>query len=309
MLPDLTIRQLEYLIAVDEAPTWARAAAQVGVSPSALSQGLAELERRLGLSLFDREARRRQLRPAAVPVIAHARQVLGLTADLARWSERLRRGVTGRVRLGMIDAAAVVHLPERLQTFRRRHGEVELHLRVAPSASLLKLLVAGHLDLVVCVAPPRPLPGITSVPVLSEDLAVYGPPGQAIGRPAAWGPWVLYPSGSHTRAVVVAALRKLGAPLDVVAESHQPEVLREMVRLGTGWTVLPRAQAEDGARPLRDGRPLASRQLVLATRASAVRDPAVDLLVQHLLQEADGGARSRPGGRTPATRPSRRRSV
>ena len=74
MLPDLSIRQLEYLVAVDEAATWARAAALVGVSPSALSQGLAELERRLGVALFDREGRRRQLRPAAVPVVAHARR-------------------------------------------------------------------------------------------------------------------------------------------------------------------------------------------------------------------------------------------
>ena len=57
-LPDLTIRQLEYLVAVDEAATWAKAAATVGVSPSALSQGLAELERRLGIALFDRETRK-----------------------------------------------------------------------------------------------------------------------------------------------------------------------------------------------------------------------------------------------------------
>ena len=309
MLPDLTIRQLEYLVAVDEAPTWAHAAAQVGVSPSALSQGLAELERRLGMALFDREARRRQLRPGAVAVVAHARQVLGLTADLVRWSERLRRGVAGRVRLGMIDAAAVVHYPARLQAFRRRHDAVELHLRVAPSAALLKLLVAGHLDLAVCVAPPRAVAGLTCIPVLTEDLAVYGPPGQAVGRAATWGPWVLYPSGSHTRSVVVAALRALGAPLDVVAESHQPEVLREMVRLGAGWTVLPRSQAEHGPRPLRDGRPLGSRQLVLAMRASAVRDPAVDLLVEHLQATSPTPVTARRSRARGAARPTRRASV
>ena len=66
-LPDLTIRQLEYLVAVAEAPTWAEAADVVGVSPSALSQGLAELERRVGVELFDRVGRRRVLRPEARP--------------------------------------------------------------------------------------------------------------------------------------------------------------------------------------------------------------------------------------------------
>ena len=58
-LPDLTIRQLEYLVAVAEEPTWALAAQRVGVSPSALSQGLAELERRVDVPLFEAQARRK----------------------------------------------------------------------------------------------------------------------------------------------------------------------------------------------------------------------------------------------------------
>ncbi|HTV00710.1 MAG TPA: LysR family transcriptional regulator [Luteitalea sp.] len=293
MLPDISIRQLEYLVAVDEASTWARAASAVGVSPSALSQGLAELERRLGVALFDRESRRRALRPAAVPVVGHARQVLGLTADLSRWAERLKQGMAGRVRLGMIDAAAVVHFPEHLGTFRADHPDIELLIRVSPSASLLKLLVAGHLDLAVCVAPPRPVGGIETQALTTETLAVYAPPGSAIGRPASWGPWVLNPVGSHTRQVVVTELRRLGAPIDVVAESHQPDVLRELVRLGVGWTVLPSSQADEGARPLAGGRVLATRQLVVAMRASAVRDPAVQMLAARLHAPARRTRRAR----------------
>ena len=57
-LPDLSIRQLEYLVAVADAPTWADAANAVGVSASALSQGLAELERRIGIDLFERRSGR-----------------------------------------------------------------------------------------------------------------------------------------------------------------------------------------------------------------------------------------------------------
>jgi DNA-binding transcriptional LysR family regulator len=208
--------------------------------------------------------------------------VLGLTADLSRWAERLRRGVAGRVRLGMIDAAAVVHFPGHLRAFRAEHPEIDLHIRVSPSGSLLKLLVAGHLDLAVCVAPPRDVPGITTRLLQTEPLAVYAPPGLVTGKPATWGPWVLNPVGSHTRHVVVSELRRLGAPIEVVAESHQPEVLRELVRLGVGWTVLPSSQASDGQRPLTAVRALATRQLVLATRASAVGDPAVQLLATRL---------------------------
>ena len=289
-LPDLSIRQLEYLVAVDDEPTWAQAADSVGVSASALSQGLAELERRLGVSLFDRDGRRRHLRPSAQPVLAHARQVLGLTGDLARWADRQRTGAAGTVRLGMIDAAAVLHFPDTLRDFRGASPGVDILLRVAPSAQLLQWLVGGELDLIVCVEPPAGRADGTRpfdlTPLLVEELAVYGPPGTTSEDPASWGPWVLYPQGSHTRSLIVDHLRARGARLDVVAESHQPDVLREMVRFGTGWTVLPRSQAELGERPLDPGPTLLTRQLVVATRRGTVPDPAVDTLRDRLVAAA-----------------------
>ena len=283
-LPDLSIRQLEYLVAVAESSSWAAAAERVGVSPSALSQGLAELERRLGVALFERDGRRRRIRASAEPAVAHARHVLGLTGDLADWAARLREGHGGRLRLGMIDAAAVGHHSEVVRAFRVDHPDVDLRLRVAPSAPLIDLLIAGDLDLVVCDEPPHSIDSVDIEPLLTEQLAVYGPPGVSIGDPSTWGPWVLFPAGSHTRTVVVAELARLGAPLEIAAESHQPEVVREMVRLGSGWTVLPTSQAELGDRPLPPGRPLRTRQLVLATRRDSVRDPAVDLLAERLRQ-------------------------
>ncbi len=282
-LPDLSIRQLEYLVAVAEEPTWAAAAERVGVSASALSQGLSELERRVGVALFERDGRRRVVRPVASVVVDHARQVLGLTNDLAAWADRTRSGRSGAVRLGMIDAAAVVHFPDVLRRYRSDHPEVDLRLRVAPSSELLDLLVAGELDLVVCVEAPTPLDGIETTALMVEDLAVYAPPDTGRRRsPADWGPWVLFPTGSHTRALVVDELQRLGAPIDVVAESHQPEVLREMVQLGVGWTALPTSQAESGDRPLVRRRTLTTRRVVLATRAGSIRDPAADDLAATL---------------------------
>jgi len=283
-LPDLSIRQLEYLVAVADAPSWALAAEHVGVSPSALSQGLAELERRLGVPLFERDGRRRRIRASAQPAVGHARRVLGLTGDLADWANRLTGARAGRLRLGMIDAAAVGHHSELVRSFRLEHPDVDLRLRVAPSAPLLDLLISGELDLVVCVEPPVPIDSIDTERLLTEELAVYGPPDGDIDTPAAWGPWVLFPAGSHTRAVVVEALARFGAPLDVAAESHQPEVVREMVRLGSGWTVLPTIQAEHGDRALPPGRPLTSRQLVIAMRRDSVRDPVVDEFAERLRQ-------------------------
>ncbi len=281
-LPDISIRQLEYLVAVADAPTWALAAEATGVSPSALSQGLAELERRVGVPLFERRGRRRELRAAAGPVLDHARQVLGLTSDLAGWSHRLATGEQGSVRVGMIDAAAVVHFPDVLRGFRNGHPGVHLHLTVEPSRRLLDQLARGELDLVVCVRPPTAPAGIALTTVVVEELAVLAPPGTPVGRPAEWGPWVLFPRDSHTRGYVEDALRRRGAPVEIVAESHQPDVLREMVRLGVGWTVLPAGADGGDTRSLATGPRLIDRELAIATRDGAVVDPAVTALADAL---------------------------
>ena len=156
-LPDISIRQLEYLIAVADAPTWKVAADRVGVSASALSQGLAELERRIGVQLFEAHGRRRVLRTTCRPVLDHARLVVTSTSDLVDWARRLRTAATGRVRLGMIDVAAVTHFPRcTAGVSRRAKRRRPSPCRLQPSRALLSDLKSGALDLAVCVEPTTP---------------------------------------------------------------------------------------------------------------------------------------------------------
>ena len=283
-LPNLTVTQLEYLVAVNRADTWADAATELGVSPSALSQGLAELERRVGVPVFERQGRRRVVAPAAREVLTYAEAVVARTGDLARWAEGRRAGRTGTVRVGMIDAAAVHHFPDVLAAFRRDRPEVDLRLTVAPSGALVTALGRAELDLVVCVEPAAPVPGVTWTSLLSEPLRVYAPTGAQGRPPREWGPWVSFPVGATTRRVIEAAVAGAGASFEVVAESHQPEVLREMVRMGLGWTVLPVSQAEAGADPMVPARvrPLTERTLVVARRTDTVNDPAASALATAL---------------------------
>jgi DNA-binding transcriptional LysR family regulator len=216
-------------------------------------------------------------------VVRYAERVLADTGELARWVEERRTGRSGPLRVGMIDVAAVDHFSEALRGFRRDRPDVELRLTVAPSGEVLDQLGRGALDLAVCVAPESD-DGLEVTPLRDEPLAVYAPPGTKPGPPASWGPWVTFPAGSRTRAIIADALRTAGVRFDVVAESHQPEVLAEMVRLGVGWTVLPVVQAERGPDPLKRAvkGELARRTLVAAQRADRSPSPAADALMAAL---------------------------
>lgn len=286
-LPHVSLQQLAYLVAIAEEPSWAVAAASLHVSPSALSQGVAELERRIGMDLFIRDGRRRVPRPEARPVFDYARSVVVQTEDLVRWAETRRSGRTGSVSIGMIDVAAVHHFPEHLRLFRADRRGLAMELSVAPSAELCHRIAHGGLDLAVVVEPSDGFDELDTEFLLQEPLAVYAPPG-AGGPPATWGPWVLFPASSHTRRLVTDALNRLGASVEVTAESHQPEVLVQMMQLGMGWTVLPVSQAESGSTPLVRVHDLLERRLVVVRRRNRLDHPVADAFVD-LLRRAAGG--------------------
>ncbi len=279
MSSDWSLQQLGYLREVVRSTTWTEAAERLGVSQPALSQGLAQLERHLGVDLFERRGRHRVLTDAAAPLMELAERVLVAADDLSAVAARLSRGDLGPLRVGMIDVAALHTSPEAITTFRHRHPEVELRLMVAPSSRLLASLMAGALDLAVVVRPEELPAGVDSSSLVDEALRVYAPAATAGDLPAAeWGPWAMYPDGSTTRSIIERALRRAGAPTDAVSESDNPEVLRQMVRLGLGWAVLPASEADAGAHPLQAFRPepVARRSLVITRRADAPVDPRAE---------------------------------
>ncbi len=283
-LPQLTIQQLDYLVAVADHETWAEAAASLGVTPSALSQGLAELERRLGLTLFERVGRRRMIAESSGPIVDYARGVLAATSAVSRWVDALAAGELGRLRLGLIDIAITHHFATTLQGFVDERPDIDLRVSVAPSTQLLLGVRSDELDLAVLVDPGHDLNDVDVTPLIDEPLGVYGPPGCEHLPNSEWGPWVGFPPTSHTHQLIADALRDEGVEYRLVAESHQPEVLRQMVSLGLGWTVLPVAQAEDVENAITRVRsePLRLRRLSAIRRSSEVPNPLAALLLERL---------------------------
>jgi DNA-binding transcriptional LysR family regulator len=290
---NLHLHQLAYLREVARQGSLHRAAEVLHVSQPALSQALAELERRLGVPLFERAGRGRRPTGAGEEVIRFAAEVLALAEALERRLYAYREGEGGTLSVGMIDAAGLYVLPDAVRRFRETHPAVELKLAVATSGELLQRLRAHALDLAFVVGPVQE-PGLRAIEVLREPLYIYGPPGVA-GEPElcteqeATG-WVLYPEGSRTRAIIDRALAGAGIRPVVTLESGNPQVLRQMVALGLGRTILPPAIAESGAEgaALRRGALLAERPLCLVQRAGSPPDPRSDAFLRLVLPPPAG---------------------
>jgi len=279
--------QLAYLTAALDHGGWSDAATELDVSTSAFAQGIAELERRLGIALFTKEGRNRVPTPEAEAAAVYARTVLAELEGLERWAHEVRTGDVGQIRAGMIDTAAIHHFGETLVRFRSIHPGISVQLDVRPSAALFEALWSGELDVVVAVAPSNS-EGLELRPLVSEPLYVYAPPGTTVGKPETWGPWVGFPEGSRTRALATRELRRRGASVEVIAESSQPAVLCEMVRLGMGWTVLSAVDAEGEPHLLQRAvtQPVAERNLTLARRSDRSPTEALIRFMSMLISEA-----------------------
>src|SRR4051812_49611853 len=108
----LTLRQLQYVVAVAEARSFRRAAELCGVSQPSLSAQLAQLESVLGSRLFERERRPVLLTPAGEQIVARARRLLVDSDDLLGASRRLGDPLSGSLRIGVIPTISPYLLPE-----------------------------------------------------------------------------------------------------------------------------------------------------------------------------------------------------
>ncbi len=142
-----SLQQLVYLVAVDDHRHFGKAAEACFVSQPALSAQIRELERRLGVTLFERG--NRKVLPTAVgtAVIDRARGVLRDMDELVAAAHLDPAGLRGPLALGVIPTMAPYLLPGLLPVLTAAHRHVELHLHELKTAEILRLLRDGGLDL------------------------------------------------------------------------------------------------------------------------------------------------------------------
>ncbi|MSP22359.1 MAG: LysR family transcriptional regulator [Dehalococcoidia bacterium] len=278
LVPSIQLQQLAYLREAGRSGSLTEAAGRLGLSQPALSQSLTDLERRIGVPLFERAGRRRVLTEAGREAVSAAAEVLDRLDALRDRLEAGARGEAGTVRVGMIDAASLYLLPDAIRQYRKAHPTVDLRLVVDTSKELLRRLRSFDLDVAFVVGPPDD--DLSAVAILEEELHVYR--GASSTLDARTADWALYPASSRTRQLIEEALAREGIRPRVTLESANPEILRQMVALGLAWSVLPAAVAESGRVVLKlvRGTALVTRTLVAVRRLTASPDARVAALLE-----------------------------
>jgi DNA-binding transcriptional LysR family regulator len=143
------LARLRVLHAVAGHGSLAAAAQALHLTPSAVSQQMAKLEREAGCALAERHGRRLRLTDEGRTLAAHADRILAAVEEASADLDERRGRVLGTVTVGAFPTAARGLLPEVVRTCAIEHPDLRICLREAEPYPSVGLLTAGDLDVVV----------------------------------------------------------------------------------------------------------------------------------------------------------------
>jgi len=131
------------------------AAANLHLTPPAVSMQIKELEAQVGLSLFDRHGRQVSLSTAGEYFLVHARRLQANLKEADNAMARFKRLEHGLLTIGIVSTAKYF-VPQMLARFHEEHPGVDVRLRVVGNREeLVELMQAAEVDLSVMGRPPK----------------------------------------------------------------------------------------------------------------------------------------------------------
>ncbi len=237
----MTFRQVEIFLAVARVKSFTRAAETLHVSQSTLSQHVLELERELGVRLFDRLGRTVTLTEAGRLLEEHASRIVTSVASARRTLDELKGLARGSLVIGASTTPGIYVLPSIVATFRSRYPGIDVSLRIANSQVIEERIRADEVDLGVVGGHILGTGERCIAAGLLDELLLIVPPRHAWAKRREIAasaltdvPLLMREQGSATRLVTERTLRQAGVKFRTAMELDHIEAIKQAVMAGLG---------------------------------------------------------------------------
>ncbi|QNH18625.1 LysR family transcriptional regulator [Xanthomonas sp. SS] len=246
----LTLRQLEFAVAVAEEGSFTAAARRCHTVQSALSHQIAKIEEALGARLFERGARQVRLTAAGEVFLHNARATLRAAERLHEEMAQALGTVRGRLHIGQISSLTTVQVPALLRRFRAAHSAVDVHLRTGMSDALLLELGEGRLDVALVGVGPHIVLPEQRLLLHEEPLALIAAPGNRFAARAEVSlqeledaPMAGLIAGAGVRGIIDRAFAEAGLRQRLQYEVTHADLQRQLVVEDLGLAIVPQSMA------------------------------------------------------------------
>ena len=165
----ISIKQLSYALAVEKTLHFKKAAALCHVSQSALSTAITELEKQLGLQIFERDNKKVLVTPVGQEVLQRARNVMLQIEDLEHLADAQKAPLSFPISVGVIPTIAPFLLPKIFPTLNKAFPQAQINVVEEQSHVLLEQVRSGEIDTAI-LALPYPCDGLLTLEFWQEDF-------------------------------------------------------------------------------------------------------------------------------------------
>jgi DNA-binding transcriptional LysR family regulator len=254
----MELRQLRYLVALDEERHFTRAAQRLHIAQPALSQQIQKLERDVGLPLVERTTRRVGLTDAGLLLVEHARRAIAEVDDALAELADMAGARTGHVNIGAMQSLGPFDLSVLLAAFNSEHPQVELTVREEVSDHLLQMLHADAVDLAfLSVTEPIDQDELASQLLLSEELVALLAPDHPLAHrkklrlaELQHERFITFREGAGIRRIIVEGAQSAGFTPRIPFETNEMWRGRAMASRGLGITIVPESDGRVPGHPV-----------------------------------------------------------
>lgn len=171
----MEISQLKYVLTVAKHLNFSRAADEVCVTPSSLSQQIKKLEDELGVILFVRTTRSVHVTPAGAEFIESAQKIMSQISEINGVMQKYIDGESGTISIGNVPAVGAYGITSLIATFQKNYPKILLNFTEAECFDLYPLLYNGKIDVAFLTAFDKYEPGQTSLeayPLVDDELVI-----------------------------------------------------------------------------------------------------------------------------------------
>lgn len=238
----LDVRALRFFVAVAETGSMSAASAELGVTQSALSQTVMQIEEILGAKVLDRTKRPLKLTAAGIALSRHARTIVDEMDQLIAQVREADLANRPEVRLGMIDSYAATVGPLVIKEMTLNASQVILWAGLAFSQA--SALLQRQVDLIVTSDPMDDMDKLVRKALFTEPFVVVLPKTQAdrfakadlmvLAREL---PLIRFSTRSHFGALTERHLRRCSITAPRHLEIDASDVVLSMVAADLGWAI------------------------------------------------------------------------
>ncbi|PYT28491.1 MAG: LysR family transcriptional regulator [Acidobacteria bacterium] len=222
-----------------------RGASLNGISQSAASQQIQELERQLGLTLFDRSTRPLAPTQAGKLLFDFCRDVLRREEQFQVQLENLKGLVEGALRVASIYSIGLSEMSRVQEEFTARFPNAQLHVDYLRPDKVYEAVLADQADLGL-VSYPSGSKDLAVIPWREEEMTVASPPWHPLARKPVLLPadlngqdYVGFDEDLMIRRELDRFFREQGIEIHLAMQFDNIQMIKEAVALGSGISILP----------------------------------------------------------------------